>query len=614
MGYVRNGHGWVGGWGDDCDRGSRDARHGVMGIWNRFQWWGYRTVVLVALAKMLGLGQIIRMRDLPKTGAVAACWLLLVSLGCQGSIDGAAPGSGAGSTSGSNLGGGAALPSGTQATALLPARIRRLTNAELEASVADVLGATAAQGLSGDFVPDSRQSGFTVNDAQRVDPVYAGQLADAAKALSAQVRIRATELAPCESPASGAAACAETFIRSFGERAYRRPLGADEVTHLQAIFATGADGGSYEEGIELVARAMLQSAAFIYLTEIGDAPAATIKLTPRELASAISYLIQGRPPQADLVASAESGELDSAEGRFAAVNSLLSIEARDRVVRVIREWLGIDRIADTAKDSNAYPEFARVKDAMAQETTEFIQVLVAEKGGSLGQLLGGDFTLANRELAQIYGVSAPGDAFTQIAVPNRRGILQQGAFLSVYAHANETAPVLRGVAVLRRVVCNDPGDPVSLVGAVVPPVPDLTKTTRERFAVHAKDALCASCHTRIDSFGFAFEGLDGMGKLREFDNHLKIDTSVVVAGTDFDGSYADSNALVQAMATSAQVRECFARHVFRGMAGSSAPEVSASEDDFVKYWHTTPDADDVDIVRTLGTYIASPGFPYRRAQ
>jgi hypothetical protein len=580
-------------------------------------------VQLVSLAKPGTVVQTKQMREMPKACLVAAPLLILSVLGCQGSIDDAKGGpatGGNGSGGGLNLAGGVALPDGEQTQVLLPARIRRLTNAEYQASVGELIGAEA-DGASKDFVPDSRQSDFTVNEAQRVDPVFARQLAEAAEALAGQLRV--AEKAACADPATGAAACAEQFIRSFGERTYRRPLADDEVAQLLTVFNTAFEGGTYDEGIALTVRAMLQSAAFLYLTEIGDAPATNVKLTSYELASAISYLVRGGPPPAELIERAKSGALDTPEGRYAAVSDATlglfsGLPARDRVVRIVREWLGIDAIADTAKDSNIYQDFASTKPAIQEETTQFLSELVSSRQGSLAQLIAGDWTMANASLGKVYGMTLPDETFRLVPSPNRLGILNQSAFLSVFAHAHETAPVLRGVAVMRRVACVPVPDPVDLSDAVVPPAPDPSKTTRERFDMHSTEGACAACHNNIDNFGFAFEQFDGMGRFRTTDNNQPVVSSVTISGgTDFDGPYADSNALAKAMSTSRQVQVCFARHVFRAMAGTSAAEFAQSEDDFVKYWTSAvaPEGSpDVAIIETLRHYIASPAFAYRRAQ
>jgi len=525
------------------------------------------------------------------------------------------------------------MQGGMQPALLLPARIRRLADAEYQASVTALLPGAAA-GISADFIPDARQSGFTLNEAQRVDPVFAGQLAAAATTLAAAVRKNLPPSAVCTNPTTDADACAGKFIRTFGEDAYRRPLDDTEIAQLMTVFHAAYEGGSYAEGIELVVRAMLQSAAFLYLTEIGDGSGPIVKLTPYELASSISYLIQGRPPSALLKQMAIDGKLDSVEGRAdAAANPDLNLFAADeqaanaqtRTVAVIKEWLGTDKVADIAKDTNIYPDFAAAKGALSDETTQFLARIVSapqNRGGSLAELLAGSWSMVNSELAKVYGVSAPGaDAsnFVRVELPGRLGVLNQGAFLSVFAHAHETAPVLRGVAVMRRVACYEVGDPVGLTTAVVPPAPDPTKTTRERFAVHGMSS-CAGCHDRIDNFGFAFEGFDGMGEARAggMDNGKPVDSHVVVAGTDFDGAYADSNALAKAMSTSKQVRECFARHVFRALAATSAPEAKPSEDDFVTYWETTLEPDtsgkpDAKIIGTLTAFLTNPSFAFRRA-
>jgi Protein of unknown function (DUF1588)/Protein of unknown function (DUF1592)/Protein of unknown function (DUF1595)/Protein of unknown function (DUF1587) len=551
---------------------------------------------------------------------VAAPLFALIALGCQASVDAPAPGasaggSGAGGTQ--NLAGSATLPPGTEAVALLPARIRRLTDAEYQSTVSAVVG-DAASGISADFVPDSRQGGFTVNEAQRVDPVLARQLADAAVKLAADVRAKA---APCAAP-STPAQCADAFIRDFGKKAFRRPLGDDEVEQLVTVFNVGLDGGSYAEGLELATRAMLQSAAFLYHTEIGDAPAATVKLTPYELASSISYLLLGGPPSDMLVAKAVAGELDTTEGRAALVAQGLLQDGAGfspalpsaRVRRVIQEWLGTDRIAATAKDSNVYQRFEELRPQMEAETGSFLGRLVQDqKGGSVATLLAADWTVAQPALLDAYGVTAmDGTGFA--STPKRLGVLNQAAFLSVFAHAHETAPVLRGVALMRRIACIPVPDPVDLSAAIVPPPPDPNKTTRDRFTEHATPA-CAACHKRIDAFGFAFEGFDGMGMDRLTDNEQPVNTQVTVTGTDFDASFADSNELVKAMAASPQVHECFARNMFRALAGTSSQASRSSEDGFVEHWKSgMTTVTESSIAGTLSSYVTSPSFNFRRAQ
>ena len=71
---------------------------------------------------------------------------------------------------------------------LLPARIRRLTNAEYAASVFALLGVDTAASVAG-FPRDATQTlGFTVNDAQIVSSVLASQLDGSAQALIAAAR------------------------------------------------------------------------------------------------------------------------------------------------------------------------------------------------------------------------------------------------------------------------------------------------------------------------------------------------------------------------------------------------------------------------------------------
>jgi hypothetical protein len=451
------------------------------------------------------------------------------------------------------------------------------------------------------------------------------QIDDAATQLAAQARAKFSTLAPCANPTSGGEACATTFLASFLPRAYRRPVAQRELDALLAVYRAGFDGSAYADGIEALIHAVLVAPGFLYTTEIGAAvgpPVSTpMTITPYEAASALAYLLTGAPPDDMLLAAAANGEILKSDVRDAHARRLLgSTAASAQITRIVEEWLGIDRIAETGKDSNAYPDFVGLKDAMKKEADAFVNEVMWKTTHDVGDLLSADWTIADNSLAQMYGGGAVGaDGHVSLKDVPRRGILNQGAFLAVYSHATESGPVLRGVAMLRRIACIDMPSPSSLNIEVTPPAPDPTKTTRERFAVHATDPVCASCHNKIDAFGFAFENFDGMGKVRTTEGtgaaQKNIDSTTTLAvGMDFDGPYADSSALVVKMATSPNVRACFARHLFRASAANSDRANQPTEDSFITAWNGLPPEKQRNIVEVLATWLSSDAFLQRRAE
>jgi hypothetical protein len=546
----------------------------------------------------------------PGTGSILAPGAGVAGSGAAASGDHAPGGATAAATAGS-------AAAQANASGTIPARIRRLTDAEFDTSVKALLGIDSTFGNS--FTPDTRQDGFTRNDAQRVDPVFIAQLDSAAQQLATTARGKVDQLAPC-ADAAGSEACARTFLTSFAKRAYRRPADAREIDALLTVYRAGADGASYADGIQATVQAVLESPGFLYVTELGDVPlAADATLNEYETASALAYLLTGASPDDALLQAAAAGQLHLADARKTQAQRLLALPAAGtQITRMVEEWLGIDAITQTAKDSNAYPDFAGLRDAMKQESDDFVSEVMWKSSGSVSDLLSADWTIASDPLARMYLNMSGGQAVTRagnhvsLAGVPRRGILDQGAFLSVYAHANETAPVLRGVALLRRVACVNIPSPTSLNINVVPPVPDPSKTTRERFVVHTQDAACATCHTNIDALGFTFENLDGMGRVRSTENGHPIDSATDVAGGyPFDGHYADSSALLARMAQSPDVSACFARKLFRYAAASSDADTQGVETAFLTGVTALPADTQGKVADILMSFIASEAFVKR---
>ncbi len=544
--------------------------------------------------------------------------------GCSAGGAGAA-GHGGGTAGSGNAGGSSAVTSsGSDA---LPARIRRLSNAEYDASVRALLGVSSSPSKDFSFPPDAKQgpanspagAAFTVNDAQRVDPVLADKLDAAAVSLVAEARMNGNlaAMATCaETSGAGAEACAKDFIQRFGAKAYRRTLGTDELSGLLAAYHVGADGYTYADGVDQVLRVLLQSPGFLYTTELGDLGAgASFVMTSNEIATALSYLLTAGPPDDALLQVAASGALGTPEARESEARRLLASAAgHERFVRVVREWLGIDDVARREKSQGVYPEFSNVSQSMEQESRAFIEAVLSSPTPTLGELLTADWTIVDAPLAAVYGVSAAGAGeHTSLAGAGRRGILQQAAFLSVFATNNGSHPVFRGVALMRRIACLSVPDPGALGIVVSFPATDPSKTTRGRFEQHALDAGCAGCHATIDNFGFAFENFDGMGKLRSTENGLPIDTRVTIsAGSDLDGTYANGDELVQALAQSQSVKACLARQIFRSTAARSDASVKDAEDAFVETWKQLPPEQQDRLADVLVAFVKTPTFVQRR--
>jgi hypothetical protein len=97
--------------------------------------------------------------------------------------------------------------------------------------------------------------------------------------------------------------------------------------------------------------------------------------------------------------------------------------------------------------------------------------------------------------------------------------------LTMSSYGNRTSVVLRGKWVLENLLNAPPPPPP-------PNVPDLEQTQlgadatlRQRMEVHRANAVCASCHSKMDPIGFGLENFDAIGNWRDKDGKSPIDAS-----------------------------------------------------------------------------------------
>lgn len=482
----------------------------------------------------------------------------------------------------------------------LPAGIRRLTQRELTQAVEALLPGT---GAPLDALPDdTRQSDFTRNRAQIVDPIFAGALETLARdAARAAIEQRWAQVVPCAQGNTVDTACADRTLRALGERAFRRPLEPEALDGLRAVYAVGVTEGDARLGMRLVLEALLQSPSFVYARELGGAAeTGRVRLAGPELAEALALLLTGAPPDAALLSAAAAGSLDTAAGRAAEARRIYALpSARVHLARALLEWLRLDALGETAKDATTYPGYFALRPAMEAEAEALAEHAVGSPD-TLGYYLSTADAQLTPELAAFYG--APSSSSVDARRP---GILSRAAFLAVYASPIESSPVRRGNALLKRLLCTDLPLPIELMIQIVPPVPDPRLTTRQRYAQHSSDATCAGCHTRIDPLGFAFEGFDGIGQARTTENGQTIDARVQVTAGTMAGDYADHVALIARLAADPTARACFARHVLRFAA---ATRQASLEDPLVE---AAMARGGLSLLDVLLTYVESDSFATR---
>jgi uncharacterized protein DUF1588/uncharacterized protein DUF1592/uncharacterized protein DUF1595/uncharacterized protein DUF1585/uncharacterized protein DUF1587 len=469
--------------------------------------------------------------------------------------------------------GSAESPSEGPSRSLQPA-VRRLSTAELETSAQTLLGSGTT--LAAALPPDARQSDYSRNIAQSVDSLLLGQLFDATRSAAEGLDLSQAQFPSCARTAlESDRECAQTTVSLLARAAFRRSPSALELQQLLTLFTLGADGADFKSGIALVVRALLGSPKFLYATTLGAGASGPTRLSNDELGSELSLLISGQPPDEALQLAAARGELASGHERERQALRLLQLPgSRGLYRRFVQEWLGLIGLDGLAKSSQVVTGFPVLREAMIGETNQFIDDVFGNRAGSVAALLAGGYSIVPEALAGFYGIAptTPG-ARVSLAGLGRVGILQQASFLATFAHESESAPVLRGKAVLTRVLCRDFPKPTELGIDVVFPAADPNATTRERFARHATDALCKGCHATLDSVGFAFENFDAAGALRESESGRAVDTS---GSLQLDGrmlALEDSAALSRALANSAEVRDCAARQVVRFAAGRTDVEV-----------------------------------------
>jgi len=398
-------------------------------------------------------------------------------------------------------------------------QVPRMKDAAYNAVLKDLLGVTTVAGdlPSKALAPDS--------DGSMTAIAWDGYLKTAEKiAADVMAGQNKAKFIACD-PAMGT--CLSDTIKSFGRKAFRRPLTAAEVTSFER-FKNVTPAGTPTEIAETILFAFLASPSFIMLPELSadkSLDGSANKLTSFEAATRLSFLLWGSVPDDVLNAAADNNELTTKEQIVAQARRMLaSDKVAPAVARFHQAYLGIETSSHWLNNKEHDPKFSNFSAAayapLLAEMDSFFKELVL-KGSSLNDLFLSNVGFITRDTAAVYGLdpAAYGESPVRVELdPNKRpGFLTRAGFLSTFSNYGTTSPILRGAFISGRILGVHPGEPSA--DALKKPIPAGVYTTR-RQQIEALTGVqpCKSCHAQfINPTGFVLERYDAVGAWQDTD-------------------------------------------------------------------------------------------------
>jgi mono/diheme cytochrome c family protein len=391
---------------------------------------------------------------------------------------------------------------------------------------------------------------------------------------------------------------ARAILGEFAFKAFRRPVDAETVNRLAELAEDvyKRPGKTFEAGIGQAMVAVLASPRFLFREETveGKNNDPGYRLVDEyALASRLSYFLWSTTPDEELMRLAGEGQLRrdlpgqmermlkdkrskdfvrNFTGQWLRARDVENVDIEDRAVlarerganpemeHLRRRYRQLDEKGDEALSKEEKQEKADIRATFfnrfglplrpglsgelrraMRDETEHVFSYVVHEDRSLLELIDSDYTFLNERLAHQYGITnVTGDEMRLVPLPAdspRGGVLTEGTVLVVTSNPTRTSPVKRGLFILDNILGTPPPPPP----ANIPPLEDAAKgltndtpTLRETLAAHRANALCASCHNRMDPLGLALENFNALGVWRASEFSQPIDAAgTLLTGESF---------------------------------------------------------------------------------
>lgn len=330
-------------------------------------------------------------------------------------------------------------------------------------------------------------------------------------------------------------------------QAFRRPVDDETLDrYAAAMLQCIQEGDSFSQAMQATAGAALASPRFLYVYDgatTGDKPE---PLDDFELASRLSFFLWSSAPDDALLAEAEQGRLSDPAVLAAQAERMMNDCRMKRFCDAFAsQWLKMENLVACEPDRTRFPDFYQfgiVSHSMFGSVHMMLEPLllfetVFVENRPITDFIQSDFTYRSEQLSQFIAhekkIAPPqnGQSWSEVCVFTRQpvstkregGIITTCAVMTMTSSPIDTKPISRGKWIIETLF-NDPPPPPpanvpDLAEAIADKEQEKEMTLREKFELHRTRSDCASCHVKIDAFGFALENYDAVGRWRDNDDN-----------------------------------------------------------------------------------------------
>lgn len=326
-------------------------------------------------------------------------------------------------------------------------------------------------------------------------------------------------------PLEDSDATCRRLLHAWTERAWRRPVKKAEEERFFALYQqVRQHGESFDGALRAAMHSVLLSAPFRYLASPQQADPSLAQFA---IASRLSFLLTGEPPDAQLLQLAAAGALRKPGTLEAQVDRLLADPRADGFVRpFVLQWLEAEQPITLVMSSIQQQDFRfgrYLKASMREETIAYFAELLAQNRPAK-EIVASDWTMMNDSLAIHYGYAdIRGGNMRKVVLrmddPRGGGILGHAGIQSMLCWMGDNWVIYRGAWTLRHILDRPPPPPPLEIPELIPSdASNRGKTFRELLKQHQEDQRCSICHKHMDPLGFAFQNFDISGRWREVEH------------------------------------------------------------------------------------------------